>query len=579
MCRVQPASVPILIALAFWGSSSIAFGADAASQELLYPGDDFAKLDTFEAVALEDADKLFIKKDYKGAYAAYKAYSFEFAQGKALPYVLLRMGRCLHLLDKRNTAIKAYQDVVDYFPNDVPYAAAALYYIGQCHAQNGNEEKSLATWARLVKDKQYVRQPRSGSALEALAAAMEELGNFEEATSYRWRTAVSFRESNTKAAEAARNSVIFHYAVRRPHREKLLEFCIEVGGFGWRSPIAKPEESTTYWHHVLSTVLSARVDPEEKEFACRYWSEQLGDQFIDDDPLRVALFAMRNTYEKDPVKWAQQMERQFLLQPVSIDRVKKWLDHYSRDHKARSAFFAKHGKPLVSGLSNEEKIALMNRLRYPLSMHEEAIAVLQVVRTDGLDDAALRNLANFAANYEGEDVVLRYIGKIKDPVYAARTRFDYYYGRARHNSDFQKKALAEIPVLRKSPEHAQQITWAHANLAQWQGNLEEAIKLYRAANRQPDSTWAVIDCHVALKRYADAIKLTQELETLGGSVAASACLKAADIFRTAGEKAKEVQQLQLVLRRYPQSSQSSTAHGRLESYGVKVLGGEATADE
>jgi hypothetical protein len=87
----------------------------------------------------------------------------------------------------------------------------------------------------------------------------------------------------------------------------------------------------------------------------------------------------------------------------------------------------------------------------------------------------------------------------------------------------------------------------------------------------------VIDCRVALKQYAQAIKLTQELQSLGGDVSASACLKAADIYRTSGDKKKEVQQLQLVLRRYPESGQSSQAHNRLENYGVKIIGGEAKA--
>ena len=118
---------------------------------------------------------------------------------------------------------------------------------------------------------------------------------------------------------------------------------------------------------------------------------------------------------------------------------------------------------------------------------------------------------------------------------------------------------------------------SHATLLQWQGQFEEAIKRYQAANRQPASTWSVIDCRVALKQYAQAIKLTQELESVGGDVAASACLKAADIYRTSGDKKKEVQQLQLVLRRYPESGQSSQAHDRLESYGVKIIGGEAKA--
>ena len=123
------------------------------------------------------------------------------------------------------------------------------------------------------------------------------------------------------------------------------------------------------------------------------------------------------------------------------------------------------------------------------------------------------------------------------------------------------------------------IIWARATLTQWQGQLDEAIKLYQAANRQPDSTWAVIGCLVSLKRYDQAIKLTRELETIGGDVAASACLKAADIYKASGDKGKEVQQLQLVLRRYPKSGQSSQAHERLESYGVMLIGGEAQAED
>ncbi len=299
----------------------------------------------------------------------------------------------------------------------------------------------------------------------------------------------------------------------------------------------------------------------------------MGDRFADNDAVRVAWFAVQLTHDKDPVQWVSRMDKQFNLQPVTMVRIKQWFSHYARDRKAQSAFFKKYGQPLVAGLKNDEKIALMNTLRHPHRMDAEAVTVLRAVRTDGMDDPALRNLANFAALYEPEDTVLRYIGKIKDPIFAARTRFDYYYARSHRNGPNQLKALAEIPALRKAPEHAQDIVWPHATLMQWQGKLDEAIKLYQAANKQPQSTWAVIECLGTLKRYDQAIKLTQELESVGGTVASAACLKAADIYRTTGEKAKEVQQLRLVLRRYPKSTQSSDAHGRLESYGVKLIGG------
>ena len=46
--------------------TGVSIGQDLAGEEILYPGGEFAKLDTFEGVNLEDADKLFGKKDYKG---------------------------------------------------------------------------------------------------------------------------------------------------------------------------------------------------------------------------------------------------------------------------------------------------------------------------------------------------------------------------------------------------------------------------------------------------------------------------------------------------------------------------------
>lgn len=549
-----------------------------SANEVLYPSEDFAKLDTFESIAVEDADKLFIKKDYPGAYAAYKAYSIEFAQGKALPYVLLRMGRCLHLAGKRNTAVKAYQDVVDYFPNDVRYAAAAMYYIGQCHEQNGNEDKALAVWAKMVKDKSYVAQANSGAALIKLAEAMQARGDYNEAAEYHWRTAVAFRESNPKAAEAARKSVEHHYIIRSPNQQKLLAFCNEAGGFGWRQNIDKPEDSATYWRHVLSLANRTKLDDAKRVEVSRYWDGQMGDRFAEDDELRVAWFNTRLAHDKELKAWAKRMDDQFKLQPVTIDRVKRWLGHYNAYPKMRSAFYKTHGEPLLAALNAEEKIKLLANLRHPLGMHEEAQQVLSTVRTNGMDDAALARFAAYVVEYQGEDAFLLTINKMKDKTFAARTRFDHYYRRSHRNGENQKKALAEVPVLSKSPDHAQDIVWPHAQLMQWQGEYEQAIKLYRAANRQPQSTWAIIDCRIAQKQYAKAVELCEELYSIKAE-AAKACYKIADIYRIAGDKGKEVQQLQLVLRRHKGSREASLSHERLEKYGVKIIGGEAEAKD
>ena len=82
-----------------------------------------------------------------------------------------------------------------------------------------------------------------------------------------------------------------------------------------------------------------------------------------------------------------------------------------------------------------------------------------------------------------------------------------------------------------------------------------------------------------MKQYAKAIKTVGQLESVGGSNAAQAGLRIADIYRLSGDKGKEVSQLRRVLKNYPKSKQSSEAHNRLENYGVALVGGEAEAEE
>jgi tetratricopeptide (TPR) repeat protein len=575
--RFVVSSLPLALAAALLSHLPLA-AQPQAGQEITLPGDAFAKLDTFESVNLEDADKRFKAGDYQGAYAAYKAFSFEFAKSAALPYVLLRQGRCLHKLDKRNNAIKAYQDVIDYFPDAISYAAAALYYIGECHGQNGEAEKQTAVWARLVKDDGYVTQPNSGTALVYLSTAMEKLGKFEEATEYQWRTAVAFLKSNPNAAKAAREAVLKHYGTRSPNHEKLKEFYIAASGFnGDGRNTDKPEEDTRYWATILQTVLN--TPSETRETAAAYWTSKIADRFSDNDDLRILAINATAIHEKDPAGWALRMEKQFALKPSSIDRLLQWASHYKSDPKQRSAFFTKHSVALLPTLKPAQLMDLIGKLNHPLQMDEEAQTVLRSIRPDSLTDPEIQRLALLAGHYQTEEDVLRHIGRIKNPVLATKTRFDYYYGRSHRNPPYMEKALIEIPELAKSPQYADGLTWTKATLLQQLGRHEEAIEAFRAANKQPDSTWEIAKCLTAMKQYDQAIKTVSELESLGGPVASRASLEVANIYKISGDKAREVNQLRTVLRRYPKTGESGAAHDRLESYGVALVGGEAEAEK
>ena len=455
----------------------LALPLSLAADEINYPGEDFAKLDTFEGINLEDADKLFNKGDYKGAYAAYRAYSFEFAKSKALPYVLLRMGRCLHELEKRNAAINAYQDVVDYFPDSVRYAAAALYHIGECHGQNGDDAKKTAVWARMVKDDDYVAQPNSGAALTYLGNALDELGKFDEAVEYHWRTAVAFQKSNRKAAAAARKAVLAHYAVRKPDHEKLKEFYVAASGFDGRGhKTDSPEEDERYWRTVLRTPSAKNEDSEQRAKACAYWAAKLGDGLLENDDLRKLWCDAQLAHEKNPKSWLARMTKQFEREPATVERVLKWCGYFNGQPELQADFFKERIHPLLGSLDDKEKVNLISNLRHPLRMHDQAQRLISSVRTDGMTDEELDGFVELIAHYEPEETVLRYIARMKDKLAATKARFDYYNRRSHRNAPNMEKALAEIPDLIKAPKYAEGLAYRKAELLHGLSQHEEAIK-------------------------------------------------------------------------------------------------------
>jgi TolA-binding protein len=614
MCAKRRETITLLIFLVLGGAALGARDSDPA--EVHYPADDFSKLDTFEGLNIEDGDKLFAQKDYNGAYAEYKSYSQQFPKGKAVAYAVLRMGRCLHLTKKRNAAIRMYEEVVDFFPNDVRYAAAALYFQGVAHQENGDPQKCIAVWARMVKDRDYVKQPNSGTALIALSDAMDKAGEYEEATEYRWRIATEFRQSNPDAANQAKMAVRHHYTVRSPNHERFMEFYRAVGGFHSREAVAKDlDASENYWRIVFGSV-AGQPDSEPKEAAeqrkqaASYWVGKFGSKFPKDDDLRRQFIDVQLVADGDRDAWVTRMLQQVEASPMSVDRLIRWLQVFANHPKAKEALLAKHATviqgagleeikrfmglvddtyrlqlfdthiaKLIPGMPREEQVRMVEFLR-SVNMRDQATMALRTIDTKNASDQELVGLAQLASRLLGEEAVLGYFSKMKDKKASLKATYDWYLARSFHrrglNSSAAAKALELIDEVAKYPEWAEATKGTKASLLHGLRRYEDAIKAYQAWGKEPEATWHIVDCLIAMKNYDEAIKKVRSLESVGGKTAVAACMKAADIYKLAGNKGKEIEQLRLVLHRYPGSGESSSAHQRLESYGAKITGGQAT---
>lgn len=93
-------------------------------------------------------------------------------------------GAALQLSGERFSAIKEYGEVLDYFPNRIRYAAAALYHTGEAHGQNGDEEEALKACSEMAEDADDSQTELAATAVSPLAGALWTRDQKERAAGY-----------------------------------------------------------------------------------------------------------------------------------------------------------------------------------------------------------------------------------------------------------------------------------------------------------------------------------------------------------------------------------------------------------
>ena len=264
----------------------------AAPIKVVFTDKEWAKLESFEGHSLSDAEKRFTQKKWREAVAAYDAFVMEFPESKAIPYTLIRKGLALENDDKRFKAIEAYQEVLDYFPNVIPFAAPALYYIGRCHQRNDDMDKALRHYAEMANDEDYATHPLAAHAICELARNLMKQKRVPDAIKYFRRVAVEFRKTNIDARRDAMPYVIGHYIRTKPSEPELRKFYIEAGAFH-HSVHGIPDvldNDWAYWSMVKGNVrhygsFNSEQEKERKKHY-GYWTPLLDGKFKENDDYR-----------------------------------------------------------------------------------------------------------------------------------------------------------------------------------------------------------------------------------------------------------------------------------------------------
>jgi tetratricopeptide (TPR) repeat protein len=561
----------------------------ARGQETALTSEERAKLDTFEGVSIDKADKVFAAKDWPRAVAEYDAFIVQFPESKVTPYAILRKGRAMQEELKRFEAIQIYQEVLDFFPDDVKYAAAALYRIGECHMQNGTVAKAMKAWFELSEDADYVQEPVGAPALNGLAENLIKQGKADEGIKRFEQVAVEFRSKNGDAARAAIARVVPYHIRTKPDVKKLRDFYVAVKTFhnGPQQPGADIETDAEFWRFVREYIESnsqfSDVQKAERDAFYRYWAGQMQGKFPANDDFQLSLANYIRAYDFDETAWMARLDKQFANHQKEGDygRITRWIGMLCKPgsslHKAKVEEY--YRKLDFAKMPHASVAAVVSTLLQKGGDPALAANTFAKLRLDDMTDDEKQAVCNWMKEWNSlpgtRDFAVRACLSFKDASRGKMALLRYYHWRclrARGPSDLSD-GLALAAEMQKVPANAKESFLIGANMLQLSAKYEDAIKAYRQADSPPGTLYSIADCLVALGKLAPAVAQLKEIENFFPDQASAAALKIAYLYRDAGIKEKYVRSLRGVLKKYPKSGESSQAHQRLEEMGLPIGGG------
>ena len=465
--------------------------------------------------------------------------------------------------------------MLDYFPNAVRYAAAALYYQGVCHQANGAPDKARTKWAEMARDADYSKHVLAAPALIALADFLAADGQGDKAVEYYEKVVLNFRGSNRAAAARAIGRIVEHYVRTQPNEPKLREAYAKFRGFGDKpgSVAADLTKAPEYWNLVRELVKRhgrfEKWQEAEQARHYRYWAQALEGRFPKDDDFQIDVANFHRIHEKQTNKWMERLDKLFVDNRKKGDygRIVKWIRLYGA-HRAKALEYYRKIDDL-SKMSNGEIRALVCVLFDNLGDAAMARNAFGKLRLGEMPDAEKVSLAEYLWKRDGK-LVVDVCVMMSDKVLGRFQLLRYY-----HFAKDLKNGLPLADGLASDPKYAKDALWLKAELLEANKKYQEAIGVYQQVDDQPANLWRVAGCYAAMGKLAPAEAQLGEIERFFRDESAKAALGIA-MLRKRFKLDKQIvaEAFWRVMKKYPGSPQSRAAHVELEHMGYKPGGGK-----
>lgn len=485
--------------------------------------DRYKKMNTFERAQYDKAAKLLETKQAVAAASEFEKFKVQFGESPVLSYAVFMRGYCLHAANQRNAAIKAYQEVVDYFADQTEDAAAALYFEGVANFENGEDSKGVRCMEQLISSPTLNKSPLVGGALRRVADVHWNKKEYDKAVAYWRQTAKQFRHLNDTEFTSALNNLAAWYILTKDYagydsvavdddasreeanrRRDAAEFMYRrayqfyIGGFERKAPITEKDlvlEEKALYDYIAST----KQWWVKANDAFGYYSRVLGT---------LALF------HKDKVERSKQLNEALA---------------WERDQKDKT-------------IANQQISQFCDLMRQG-KQYEDA-RICQAALTD-------RVLAAWK-----EHEVLCDEAKWKEALVVMEQV------EASTSADWAARAMNERARIYKDALH----------------EYEKAITLYQRVNNPPASLWQIQDAYHRWQKIDKALTTLTELENLFPDEAARAIWQKAVYYKEMGDKKRAMAQAHRLMKNYPKAPEVSSAHLMCVAYGEPNFGGQTDDD-
>jgi len=492
------------------------------------PTEHFKRLDLLQRSEYQKAARIHNDKDYKGAVPKWEKFRLEFEDEldeDILAYVIFMKGYDQLLARNRHDAIKIYTEVLDFFPNTTWVAAPALYFRGISHFENGDTRKGYNDMKLMVEHDAYRHHSLAAGALRRLADNHWRNKEVARAIKYWKQTHADFTESNPTEASQAADNVVDYY-IRGQKYDQILN---------WRTN-DENREDPGHRRGVADWVYKRAINGFRHVWGEYYTTLSSKKQKQADIKAFLAWYARQRTYYEKSDLWPYLTQLMYFHCYVGYD--KKLRDALVTE----TTTFIKTCKAKDSD-KQARYLWVFDRLRDAGDILA-ARALLAVISDR---HTALWKEYELTGSYEKKwkeaAAILERLENMQSEYWTKRAR--------RTRADIYRQHI---------------------------GRYEQAIKIYHEIAEPPGTLWSIQECYRKWGKTKEAHATLVEIAAMFPPLAPQSVYQQAEYSRADGQNKNAVALYRQILKAWPQAPQASSAHQRLEEYGISTGGGVTAED-